>query len=302
MARVCREIQERIEERREQAREDCRNVSRTISETICSWLPWPLDDICDVVTRVITEVVCTIVYVVITIVSWVTRIVCEIIHVIVWVITHIVGFLEWLGNRILTLPELLLCLVGARPIRKKYRICPMVIVDDTGTPVVPVAEIEREIETAKRIYEQCGIEVIASPVVVVNGKPHLANASGCNAGGYFSGDRAEFEMLTCCSGFLKGLSCLRFPSGLIWPRHVLKAIYVRSIESGERGCYLLPEAFILIAATRAPDTLAHEMGHAGDLLHRDEADNLMTTPTRTASNLTSWQCCVLRSSRFVTVL
>jgi hypothetical protein len=301
MARVCREIQERIEERREEAREDCRTVSRTISETICSWLPWPLDDICDVVTRVITEVVCTIVYVVVTIVSWVTRIVCEIVHVVVWIITHLVGFLEWLGNRILTLPEMLLCLVGARPIRKKYRICPMVIADDTGGPVVPVAEIEREIETAKRIYEQCGIQVIASPVTVITGRPHLANASGCNAGGYFSGDRAEFEMLTCCSGLLKGLSCLRFPSGLIWPRHVLKAIYVRSIESGERGCYLLPESFILVAATRAPDTLAHEMGHAGDLLHRDEADNLMTTPTRTASNLTSWQCCVLRTSRFVTV-
>ena len=302
MARVCREIQERIEERRTEAREDCREVSRTISETICSWLPWPLDDICDVVTRVITEIVCTIVYVVVTIVSWVTRIVCEIVHVLVWIVTHVVGFLEWLGNRILTLPEFLLCLVGARPIRKRYRICPLVIADEKGTPVVPVAEIEAEIQTAMQVYEQCGIQVIASSVVVVRGKAHLANASGCNASGYFGGDRAEYEMLSCCSGILDSLRCLRFPSGLIWPRHVLKAIWVRSISSGERGCYLLPESFILIASDRLPDTLAHEMGHAGDLLHRDEADNLMTTPTRTASNLTGWQCCVVRSSRFVTVL
>jgi hypothetical protein len=38
-----------------------------------------------------------------------------------------------------------------------------------------------------------------------------------------------------------------------------------------------------------------------DLLRRDEANNLMTTPTRTASNLTTWQCCVLRTSRFVSL-
>jgi len=44
------------------------------------------------------------------------------------------------------------------------------------------------------------------------------------------------------------------------------------------------------------------MGHASDLLHRDEADNLMTTPTRTGSNLTSFQCCTVRTSRFVTLL
>ncbi|MDL1865559.1 hypothetical protein FBQ90_10330 [Betaproteobacteria bacterium PRO5] len=301
MARVCRKIQERIEKRRKEAREDCRNVTRTISETICSWLPWPFDDICDLVTRVITEVVCTIVYVVITVVSWITRIVCEIVHIAIWIVTHIVGFLEWLGNRILTLPELLLCVIGVRPIPKNYRICPLVIADEKGTSVVPVAEIEAEIQTAIRVWAQCGIRVIASPVVVVNGKSHLATASGCNASGYFGGDRAEFETLTCCNGILESLRCLRFPSGLIWPRHVLKAIWVRSISSGERGCYLLPESFILIASTRAPDTLAHEMGHAGDLLHRDEADNLMTTPTRTASNLTGWQCCVVRTSRFVTM-
>jgi hypothetical protein len=89
---------------------------------------------------------------------------------------------------------------------------------------------------------------------------------------------------------------------LIWPRQILKAIWVDTISSGERGCYLLPESFILVASSAAQDTLAHEMGHAGDLLHRDEADNLMTTPTRTGSNLTNFQCCTVRTSRFVTLL
>jgi hypothetical protein len=302
MAQICREVQERIEEKRNELREQCRNVSRTISETICSWLPWPLDDICDVVTRVITEVVCQLVWVVVTIVSWITRIVCEVVHVIIWVVTHIVGFLEWLGNRILTLPYFLLCLAGARIGGRKYRICPIVIADEKGEPVVPIATIESQIETAKRVWQQCGIEVISQPVNVVTDRPWLANASGCNAGGYFGGDRAEYELLRCCKGFLAGFRCLRFPSGLIWPRHVLKAIWVRQLDSSDRGCYLLPESFVLIGSTALQDTLAHEMGHAGDLLHRSDADNLMTTPVRTASNLTNWQCCVVRTSRFVTLL
>ncbi|MDZ4747298.1 MAG: hypothetical protein SH808_02350 [Saprospiraceae bacterium] len=302
MARICREIQERIEETRNEAREECRNVSSTISETICSWLPWPLDAICDVVTTVITEVVCATIWVVITIVSWVTRIVCEFVFVIIWVVTHVISILEWLGNRIITFPEWLICLAGLNTGRKRFRICPIVIADATGTPVVPIATIQRQIQTAIAIYTTCNVSVIASPITTVTGREYLANASGCDAGGYFGGDRSEYETLSCCQGIVDSIKCLRFPSGLIWPRHILKAIWVDTLASGDRGCYMLPESFILIASSGAIDTLAHEMGHACDLLHRDEIDNLMTTPTRTGSNLTDFQCCTIRTSRFVTIL
>lgn len=302
MALVCREIQERIEETRNEAREECRNVTRQISETICSWMPWPFSELCEVVTRVITEVVCTVVWVVITVVSWVTRLVCEVIFVIDWIITHVIGLLEWLGNRIITFPEWLLCQAGVGTGRRRYRICPMVIADERGEPVVPLATIREQIQRAIEIYEQCNITVIASDVRVVTDRSHLATASGCNAGGYFSGDRSEYEHLTCCVGLRDSLRCLRFPSGLIWPRHVLKAIWVTSISSGDRGCYMMPESFLLVTSTGAVDTLAHEMGHAGDLLHRDDDNtNLMFTPGRVASNLTNWQCCAVRTSRFVTL-
>lgn len=302
MAEYCRRIQERIEETREEARAECRNVSRTISETICSWLPWPLDDLCDLVTRVITEVICTTIYVLITIVSWITRVVCETVFVVVWVVQHAIGILEWLGNRIITLPEWLGCLVGFRLGTKKYRICPMVVADEKGEPVVPLATIQSQIDTAVRVYAQCGIELIARPITTITGRSYLANTSGCDAAGYFGGDRVEFDAMSCCTGLLESLSCLRFPSGLLWPRQILKAIWVDTISSGERGCYMLPESFILIASSGAQDTLAHEMGHAGDLLHSTTSNNLMTTPTRTGSNLTSFQCCTVRTSRFVTLL
>jgi len=304
MARVCREIQERIEETRNELHEECRNVSRTISETICSWMPWPFSELCELVTRVITELVCAMVWVVVTVISWVTRIVCEIIHIIDWIITHLVGIIEWLVNRIISLPELLFCLVGVNPGRKRYRICPMVIADESGNPVVPIATIQDQINRAIAIYEACNITVIASPITIIRDRAHLANGPGCDGGGYFSEDRMEMEHLTCCNdGFLAGRKCLRFPSGLLWPRHILKAIWVDNLSTGHRGCYMLPESFVLVAASGAIDTLAHEMGHAGDLLHNDDDNtNLMFTPARVDSVISNTQCCILRTSKFVTYL
>ncbi|HJQ40903.1 MAG TPA: hypothetical protein VKB93_27510 [Thermoanaerobaculia bacterium] len=301
MAVVCREIQERIEERRNELREDCRNVSRTVSETICKWLPWPLDDLCDVVTRVITELVCALVWVVVTVVSWVTRIVCEVVHVVIFVVERLISLAEWLVNRVLSLPELLFCFLGVRPGRKRYRICPLVIADADGVPVVPVATIESQIAAAVRIYETCNVSVIASPVTVVTGRPHLADGPGCDFTGFFGENRFEYEHLSCCEGLFGSLKCLRFPSGLLWPRHVLKAIWVRDMPV-KVGCYMPPESYVLVDAGAALDTLAHEMGHACDLLHRDDPSNLMSTGNHTGSNLSGTQCCTIRTSRFVTFL
>lgn len=302
MARICREIQERMEETRREAHEECQTVTREITETICSWMPWPLSELCEVVTRIVSEVVCAIVWVTVTIVTWVTRVVCEVIFVIDWIVTHLIGIVEWLVNRIFTLPEWLICLLGVGTGGRRYRICPMVIADETGAPVVPLATIQAQIEQAIEIYRQCNIRVTASDIRIITGSPHLATASGCGAGGYFAEDRSEYDKLSCCTSFLDSLRCLRAPSGLLWPRHVLKAIWVTSISSGDLGCYMLPESFLLVTAGGRIDTLAHEMGHAGDLLHdSDDNTNLMFTPNRVASNLTNFQCCTVRTSRFVTL-
>lgn len=303
MATICREIQERIETTRNEAREECQTITRTITETVCSWMPWPLDELCDVVSRVISEVVCTTVWVVVTVVSWVTRVVCEVVNIAVFVVEHLIGIVEWLAGRILSLPEMLLCFLGARLGGKRYRICPLVIADDDGNPVVPLTAIGAQIARATAIFSNCGIEVIASPITVVTGRAHLARAPGCDFAGYFGTDRPEYERLSCCSGLIESVKCLRFPSGFIWPRHILKAIWVREIAGDAVGCTMLPESFVLVDASASAESLAHEMGHAGDLLHSDDVTNLMAPGSvRTGASLTGTQCCVVRSSRFVTFL
>ena len=217
MAERCRQIQERIEETRTEAREECRNVSRTISETVCSWLPWPLDDICDVVTTVITEVVCGIVWVVITVVSWVTRIVCEVVFVAVWIVSHVVGFLRGLATGSSHFPSGWDASWAYDWDRNDSAFCPIVIANDDGVPVVPLATIQSQIETAVRVWAQCGIEVIALPITTVPGRPYLANASGCNASGYFGGDRVEYESLSCCPGLHREFAVPSISVRVDWP-------------------------------------------------------------------------------------
>ena len=299
--RICKQVQERIETFRTEAYNECRNVSRTISETICSWMPWPFDALCDLVTRVITEVICAIVYVVITIVSWVWRTVCEIIAAIVWVVTLVMGALEWLGNRIITLPEWLLCLAGVKLGRKTFRICPMVICDDLGIPFVPIATIQNHINAAITIFNTCNVNVIASPIILITGKPHLAVGPSCDAGGFFSEHKLEYENLSCCNGLLESIKCLRFPSGLIWPRHVLKAIWLSDVP-GKAGCYLFPDSYVQMDSNGSVNILAHEMGHACDLLHRDDDRSNLMHPSATNTALTSFQCCTIRIAKWVTYL
>ncbi len=303
MPQICKTIQEKIEETRQEARQECKNVSRTITETICSWMPWPLDDLCNAISRVITEVICTTIWVLITVISWITKVVCEVISIIDWIISHTIGFLEWLVNRILTFPEWLGCLIGIKGYNKNFRICPMVLTTNEGKPIVPIATIQRQIDTAIKIYkEECNINVLASPIVIKPETSHLLQVSACDAGAYFHGDRMELNQLACCNGgFLDSIKCLRFPSGLVWPMKTLRAIWVDTIDGGKRGCFMPMESYILIASSGAVDTLAHEMGHAGDLAHTDDTGNLMNTPSRTDSNLSSLQCCTVRTSKFVSI-
>jgi len=299
--KICKQVQERIETTRTEAQNQCRNVTRTITETICKWLPWPLDKLCDVVTRVISEVVCAIVDVVITIVSWVWRTVCEIIGIIAWVVSLVVGALEWLGNRILTFPEWVLCLAGVSLGRKNYRICPMVIADDKGEPVVKTEIIQSQIRAAIETFNQCNVNVVASPIVVVTGKSYLATGPSCDAEGFFSTHKMEYENLSCCNGLLESVKCLRFPSGLIWPREILKAIWVKNVP-GKAGCYLFPNSYIQIDEDANLNILAHEMGHACDLLHREDDESNLMHPQAINTDLTDFQCCTIRTSKFVTFL
>ena len=105
----------------------------------------------------------------------------------------------------------------------------MVLTTNEGKPIVPIATIQRQIDTAIKIYkEECNINVLASPIVIKTETSHLLQVSACDASAYFHGDRMELNQLACCNGgFWIRLNVFDFhPRLQVWPMKTLRAIWV----------------------------------------------------------------------------
>lgn len=81
-------------------------------------------------------------------------------------------------------------------------------------------------------------------------------------------------------------------------------IFIQDIvEGNDIGCHIPGTDYVIIdrrgTERDGPATLAHEIGHAGDLWHIDDTTNLMN-PTVGGTALRLWQVCIFRRSRFVT--
>jgi hypothetical protein len=74
---------------------------------------------------------------------------------------------------------------------------------------------------------------------------------------------------------------------------------VQDIE-GFGGCSLGFATDYVTVDKRGIATIAHELAHACNLLHRKDPENLMNPTQKGQSTLTDWQIAILRSSRHVT--
>jgi hypothetical protein len=82
----------------------------------------------------------------------------------------------------------------------------------------------------------------------------------------------------------------------------LMVVAVNSVEDGTlAGCSLGPLTDYVTVSADQPVCLAHELGHACNLLHTQTGANLMN-PTCGGAHLSRWQVAVLRVSRHVTYL
>ena len=94
------------------------------------------------------------------------------------------------------------------------------------------------------------------------------------------------------------------------PAHAqdITVFVVRAVGGGKTGCATGTfDDYVVIDQTAVGGdrtTMAHEIGHACGLAHRpDQRSNLMfPSELRPTTNLTRWQKCRLRGSRYVTRL
>lgn len=248
---------------------------KTVVERVCTWLPWPLSELCKLVTRVI-EVVETVWNwvcheVIDRIFEWVERIVEYIAYIVRWVC--------WVVSWVIRGPALLLCMLGLKP-RRFLHVCVHVLTDAEGQPAVEWAKVDRDLRQAQAILDNCNLQIVVTERRRV-AKAEFMDGTTCEFGGLFSDFFTWFSAHECggCAA--------------------VTVYYVRSIP-GAIGCAYPGANWVTVAAGGDGRTMVQEIGHLADLwAHSSDPDNVMTDqPGGTADQITAFQCCMLRTSRF----
>lgn len=212
-----------------------------------------------------------------TILNWVTE--------IVW---RLVGLIDFLAS-----------LAGIRPRKKMY--FGVIVPSVDGAPIVPDADIQRQVDAAIAFYEStCNINLILTGICHTSVSPPDEGVTvGCDAGGFFhdwwlAGSYFEFAATTC-----KFTDSFRRVIGL--GAEIIVFIVRDVTPANTNGCsFASTHNYVVIEAkpTDQAFAAAHEIGHACWLLHDDDTQNLMNPVTPPANpTLTNLQIAVVRWSK-----
>ncbi len=233
--------------------------------------------------------------------------------------------LKWLWNSVLTLIhvifgliELVLWQLGYRP-EKKLRIGFLILPGEDGEPLTTPERAFRAVSYIQQCFEPARIQVLpAFP------PPKRLSESGENSdAGQWSRiiSRAGVQHLLDVDCNLKAMVQDIGLPGLYYQYHTLNTSFetafrrisgygspvvvfvVRDIGNFG-GCSLGWLADYVTVKRTSVRTTAHELGHALNLLHRKDPDNLMhpASANKATVTLTTWQIAMLRASRHATLL
>lgn len=258
-------------------------VCNWVRENICSWLPWPFNRLCEWVNRLVCTIVTTTLQVIETAWNWVCHEVIE--RILEWVeiffeyVFYILKWICWAIDWIIRLPELGLCALGVR-LPKFMGVCVKILADDAGNPAIPLADVQAMMRDAAAIFRRCNIRlVICSTEIVI--KPEFLDSTVCEFSGMFSRFFSWFSTHACgcCS--------------------TVTVYFVRDIVAAS-GCAYPGSDWVTVDAAGDGTVVVQEIGHLCDLWeHSSDPNNVMTdVGGGTHDQITAWQCCMIRSSRF----
>jgi hypothetical protein len=276
---------------------------------------------------VITSVINIVVIAIESVIGWIISAVAFVINL--FLIVPILGRLvRWIWELILTivyflisLVDIVLWLIGIRP-EKKLRVCPIILRDATG-PVIPLDTVVRHLSEAVRAYrEQANVRIVPTKAFHFStafSDPETPDTTWVNT-----------SMAPVSESILSGLPC---GIGLGWTdlgvdgstleaqasvncfystwRRLLGygapvvVFYVKQMasDSGSVGCSAGPLTDWVVVDRQGSlvSTTAHETGHACNLWHSTDPNNLMAPATiRVGSSLDLHQILLVRASRHVT--
>lgn len=230
----------------------------TVFETVWDW-------VCETVIETIIQYIKYVLYILV----YVTRWICIAIHFVIGLIPY------------------LLCLLGLSG-KRKIRICIKVLTDNEGNTKIKEEYIEKSINSMRKIYSQCNIDVIIDGVEYI-AKPEYLEGTNCSFGGLFSLWHAWFSERAC--------SCC----------NQITVFFVDDISSENPGydtvgCAYPGDNWCRVDKGSKDNStiMAHEVGHLLMLPHNDDENNFMFGEDE-AYGVTKNQCCIMRWSPFVTI-
>ncbi|HKJ28413.1 MAG TPA: hypothetical protein VJ965_12295 [Anaerolineales bacterium] len=225
--------------------------------------------------------------------------------------------LKWLWNSILTLIQVILGLLenamGYKPI-KKLRFGVLILKDEEGNLLTTPDAVYAEVARTQEILAQAKVEIIPAfpPVKMLpeggtlpesgrwirtarNPSPGRMLDVGCDGSAMIQDlmmPGLHYQMNTIRTFFS---TAFRRVFGLGAP---ITVFIVRDIK-GKAGCSIGWLGDYVTLQHNFPLCMAHEIGHACNLLHSENPENLMYPKSCKPSTLTTWQIILLRSSRHV---
>jgi len=244
---------------------------------------------------------------------------------LIFCIPYLGRALKWIWNSVLTLlhfivglVEMILWQLGFRP-QKKFRIGFLILDDEDGEPLTTAEKVLVGVTKAQAIFAKAHIQIVPafpppkrlaegaseasealrwSRVCPPNGAHHL-RLVGCN----FDAIKQDiglpgtyFQYHTISSFFDSGFRRLTGYGAPV-------TVFVVKDLSGFGGCSLGWLSDYVTVKHSSQRATAHELGHACNLFHRHDRENLMHPNSGSLDDvqMTPWQIAMLRASRHATL-
>lgn len=249
------------------------------AKNICGSLPWPFDKLCELFMWLLEKAIEGLMWLYENVIDGVFKAVEAVLEYVYWLL----GWIFWAVGWILRSIDLAACMAFPKSTRYLH-ICARILQDENGNLAVPTARVKLWLEGAKAFFEDHCHILLTYDIQIVAVKDTLFQKDfDCKFVSIFSNPWRWFSehAVPCCV-----------------------TMYVVRNVLPDAGCTIPGTNWFVMDGGLQDDKksarcIVHEFGHLSDLwAHSSTPGNLMHTSC--GSNVDPIQCCMMRTSRFVT--
>ncbi|MBA7674470.1 hypothetical protein ES703_82684 [subsurface metagenome] len=179
---------------------------------------------------------------------------------------------------------ILACLIGIR-IRRYIHVCVVILRDRSGNTTTTLDRVSTMLSRAQELLDQCNIQICVESVNFLTNRD-LMSGVHCGVRQLVSREYHWFEEHACKRPLFASSKPL--------------TLYFVDSMADANACTIPRTSYAVLTDGANGASMVHELGHHADLTHRDDSQNIMfAEPSDTKDKLTKWQCCMIRTSAFL---